>query len=390
VPTLSARVRGCLLGGAIGDQLGAGVEFLSLEEIRRRFGETGVTGPSPAYGREMGRVTDDTQMTLFVAEGLIRAEARRRTAGPGANDEPLVPLVHAHLRWLHTQGATAGAVERMRIEDANAADSGPIVSGWLVGNPWLHALRAPGNTCLSGLRALPRHPLVPAANDSKGCGGVMRVAPVGLARPPHAGPAGLAHDVAGLTHGHPTGRISAAGLAQIVSELCAGDDLAGAIASASNVLRRWQGHEETLASVDLAVVLARRSRKAGGPEPEAIEELLGGGWVADEALAIALCCALVAEAAVEDGAAADEAFRRGTLLAVNHSGDSDSTGAIFGNLFGARCGEDCLLADWLAELEGRDTIETLAEDLAAAFAPPWEDREPGPADPIDEERHPPW
>lgn len=383
-------MRACLLGGAIGDQLGAGVEFLSLEEIRRRFGDAGVTEPSPAYGRDAGSVTDDTQMTLFVAEGLIRDEARRRAAGPDAADEPLVPIAHAHLRWLHTQGATAAAVERMRVDRADDAESRPVVSGWLVKTPWLHALRAPGTTCLSGLRALPRHPLVPASNDSKGCGGVMRAAPAGLARPPHAGPAGLAHDVAGLTHGHPTGRVAAAGLAQIVSELCAGDDLAGAIASASNVLRRWPGHEETLTAVDLAVVLARRSRGTGGPEPGMIEELLGGGWVAEEALAIALCCALVAEAAVGDGMAADEAFRRGARLAVSHSGDSDSTGSLFGNLLGARCGEACLPAEWLAELEGRTTIETLADDFAAAFAPAWEDREPGPADSIEEERYPPW
>lgn len=384
----AARARGCLLGGAIGDQLGSAVEFLRLAEIRDRFGEPGVTGFAPAYGREAGRVTDDTQMTLFVAEGLVRAEARRR-AGEGEGD-PLVPLAHAHLRWLHTQGASAEAVERLRADAPADPRAEPVVSGWLVGNGWLHALRAPGNTCLAGLRALARQPLVPAPNDSKGCGGVMRVAPVGLARPPHAGPAALAHDVAGLTHGHPTGRIAAAGLGQIVSELCAGRDLPGAIAAASNVLRRWPGHEETLEAVDLAVVLARRGRDSGGPAPEAIEELLGGGWVAEEALAVALCCALVAESAAQRGAAPDEAFRRGALLAVTHSGDSDSTGAIFGNLAGARLGEACLPPDWLAELEGRATIAALADDLAAAFAPAWEDREPGPAEGIDTERYPPW
>lgn len=402
-PTFRSRVSASLLGGAIGDQLGAGVEFLRMDEIRSRFGEAGVTGPTTAYGRGAGRVTDDTQMTLFVAEGLIRAEARSRivtgSAPPGRSvgagrPAPIVALVHAHLRWLHTQGVPAGAIERMRVDADRAVGTGrdpePVVSGWLVTNDWLHHGRAPGNTCLAGLRGLPRAPLVPAPNASKGCGGVMRAAPVGLARPPHTGPGGLAHDVAGLTHGHPTGRIAAAGLAQIVSELCAGRDLPEAIASTSNVLRRHPGHEETLDAVDVAVVLARRGRAADRLGPEAIEELLGGGWVAEEALAISLCCALVVEAAAEQGTDPAEAFRIGALLAVNHSGDSDSTGAIFGNLVGARLGEPCLPPDWLADLEGRETVETMGADFAAAFAPAWEDREPAPAEAIDPERYPPW
>lgn len=392
-PTFRARVRGCLLGGSVGDQLGAGVEFLSLAEIRARFGETGISGPGPAYGREAGRVTDDTQMTLFVAEGLIRAEARRRAAGPDATADPLVPVAHAHLRWLHTQGASVEAVEAKRVDgrraDGNDRVPEAVVSGWLVGESWLHELRAPGSTCLAGLRDLPREPLVPARNDSKGCGGVMRAAPAGLARPPHAGPAPLAHDVAGLTHGHPTGRIAAAGLAQIVSEVVSGRDFAEAISASSNVLRRWPGHDETLDAIDVAVVLARRSRD-GSVAAEAIEELLGGGWVAEEALAIALCCALAAEAAGPAGRPPDAALRRAWLAAVNHSGDSDSTGAIFGNLVGARFGEAAIPADWLEILEGRAAIEALADDFAAAFAPAWEDREPGTGDRIDERRYPPW
>ena len=69
------RVRGCLLGGAVGDALGTLVEFLSLDEIRQRFGPQGVTGYEPAYGRR-GAITDDTQMTLWTAEGLLRAGNR--------------------------------------------------------------------------------------------------------------------------------------------------------------------------------------------------------------------------------------------------------------------------------------------------------------------------
>ncbi len=75
-------------------------------------------------------------------------------------------------------------------------------------------------------------------------------------------------------------------------------------------------------------------------------ETLGGGWVGEEALAIGLCCALVAPD-----------VRSGLLLAVNHSGDSDSTGSIAGNLLGAMHGLDALPQDLLDDLEGRYVIE---------------------------------
>ena len=83
--TTHDRYRGCLLGGAVGDALGAGVEFMSLDEIRGRYGPAGVTGYVPCYGRS-GAITDDTQMTLFTAEGLLRA----RQHGDGAGHRGLL------------------------------------------------------------------------------------------------------------------------------------------------------------------------------------------------------------------------------------------------------------------------------------------------------------
>jgi ADP-ribosylglycohydrolase len=84
---------------------------------------------------------------------------------------------------------------------------------------------------------------------------------------------------------------------------------------------------------------------------------LGEGWVAEEAIAVATYCALTA---------AD--FRSGVLLAVNHGGDSDSTGAICGNLLGAQLGAGAIDADLLDGLEGREAIIQIADDLHDVFA----------------------
>lgn len=106
------RALGCLLGGAVGDALGAPIEFLSTDEIRARWGPEGLTNFEPHRGRR-GSITDDTQMTFFTAEGLIRGAVRGRERGVSS-----LPSVvhHAYLRWLHTQGTlgrrSAGAKNR--------------------------------------------------------------------------------------------------------------------------------------------------------------------------------------------------------------------------------------------------------------------------------------
>ena len=330
--TSAERYRGCMLGGAVGDALGAGVEFLSLADIRRRHGPAGVTGYVPAYGR-LGAITDDTQMTLFTAEGLLRD---RRL--PPAQQDPTAAIWRAYRRWLSTQ------------------DDGPSPArqsdGWLTSQRFLQAERAPGKTCLSALWAGQPGTLLQRVNDSKGCGGVMRVAPIGLA---DDDPFALGCQAAALTHGHPSGYYSAGAFAVIIGEVVHGADLRAAVASALDALRRVAMPSESAgvtASLEQAVALAELGRAS----PVTIATL-GAGWVGEEALAIAVHCALTA---------AD--FRSGVLAAVNHGGDSDSTGAICGNLLGASLGAEAIDGDLLGGLEGRDVITQVADDLHAVFA----------------------
>jgi len=330
-----ARVRGCLLGGAVGDALGAAVEFNSLARIRARFGPDGIRDYAPAYGRR-GAITDDTQMTLFSAEGLIRAWVRGTMRG--LVDIPSV-VRHAYLRWLLTQGETP-APGWMEVGS----------DGWLFAVRALHSPRAPGNTCLSALRAGWDAPKV-APNDSKGCGAVMRAAPFGLFEA--LGDAERAFQIGAeagaLTHGHSSGFLSAGHLSATIAVLREGTGLLSALDQADAILQRQPDHRETSAALAAAYRLAAK----GPPTPEQIETL-GGGWVGEEALAIAVCCALTATD-----------FADGVLRAVNHSGDSDSTGAIAGNLLGALWGEAAIPDRWLDGLELRAEIARLADDLDA-------------------------
>lgn len=346
--TLASRVRGCLLAGALGDALGAPIEFLRWPAIRAKWGPRGLTHFEPAFGR-VGAITDDTQMTLFTVEGLIRAEVR--LAARGLCHPPAV-VRHAYLRWLWTQGGSWKEAGQELWSDAQ-----PEPDGWLAQERFLRARRAPGNTCLGALRS--RGEIGgPAQNDSKGCGGVMRAAPVGFlfgeaGRFGKDGPAeafAMSVEIAALTHGHPTGQLPAGVLAAVVHGVAfEGGTLDEALDVATEILRRHPAHEETLAALEKA----RRLARAGEPSVERVESL-GEGWVAEEALAIAVYAAL----------SFPEDLRAALVQAANHSGDSDSTAAICGNLLGAVLGEGALPADWLAELEGRATITQLADDFA--------------------------
>jgi len=302
---------GCLLGGAVGDALGWPVEFLSMSEIRRKFGPDGIQDFVETAG-EVGAITDDTQMTLFTAEGLLREYQRSRETG----DVPDYPssVYRAYLRWLHTQGETS--------RDPNFRD---CLDGELLKVEGLHHRRAPGSTCLSALIAGKMGTVAQPVNTSKGCGGVMRVAPVGLfcRALPDAGDDRKRGEMAfelgcaasAITHGHPLGYLPAGFLASLILYLVSARTLEESISESMLLLVERPEHEKSC----LAAMIARavRSSLEEKPCPETIERI-GGGWVGEEALAISLYCAM----------AAKEDFPRGVCLGVNHSGDSDSTGAI--------------------------------------------------------------
>ncbi|MCQ8834526.1 ADP-ribosylglycohydrolase family protein [Streptomyces malaysiensis] len=368
-----ARIRGCLLGGAIGDALGNPIEFLSLGAIRETHGGEGVTTLVPDGSGVAGLVTDDTQMTLFTAEGLIRAHARSSSEGVEGSETAAVR--HAYLRWLDTQNHPAPPPAQ------GTGDLDLVRTGWLRTQPWLYARRAPGNACLSGLTEehvpAPRDPLDgtpgPVNPGSKGCGTVMRSAPFGLTGLDPRDCFELAARCAQITHGHPTGYYAAGALAAMVACLLDGESLEGATLRALELLARYPRHEETTAALRKAVDLAAE----GDPTPEKAE-WLGGGWVAEEALAIAVYSALAHTPAQRvhycpggeisyEPAPPRTPVQAALLLSVNHSGDSDSTGSICGNLLGAHHGDLRLPPSWLARIEGRGTIAELADDFASEF-----------------------
>lgn len=347
------QVRGCILGGAVGDALGYPVEFLSYEQIRMKYGSRGITG----YDLDengLAEISDDTQMTLFTATGLLFASTRAHTHGVCGYPDYYARM--HYIDWLATQ--TGG-------------HQGGYGGSWLGWEKRMYVRRAPGNTCMDALEIIRRGGTV--ENGSKGCGGVMRVAPAAVFNDYCENSEGqiatLAAKLAGITHKHPLGSLPAAALAmiirRIVLEKCPANFncLAGLVQKvATDVLHTRIDFENSSTyyeewpqeSEKLTALLRRTVQTALEPisDQEAIQSL-GEGWTADEALAIALLCVLRHPDSFEDA----------VIAAVNHDGDSDSTGAICGNIMGVIVGEKGIPSRFLERLEIKDLIDEVSEDF---------------------------
>lgn len=316
-PSHAERFLGCLLGGAVGDAFGYAVEFSSISDIRKKFGPAGIQEPSFKDGKLV--VSDDTQMTLFTLEGILKGLDK-----PSPSIENFVESIRlSYLDWLVTQGES----------DRNPRKS----EGWLVHCPELQACRAPGMTCLSSMRHGGHGTIEDHLNDSKGCGGAMRSTPVGLFRrfdPKQAFELGARS--AAITHGHPSGYLSAGMVSAIVRCLMDGMDIHAAMGEALQILKGWDEHEETLRAVTKALDVAKSASK----DHPTIIRSIGGGWVGEEALAIALYAVLVSRSFVE-----------AVRIASNHDGDSDSTASIAGQIWGGWKGLIEIPHEWITKLD---------------------------------------
>ncbi|HEY4221244.1 MAG TPA: ADP-ribosylglycohydrolase family protein, partial [Myxococcota bacterium] len=326
------RVRGSMLGLAIGDAIGHPTEFISsVERIRSKYGDKGVTGFEPSGMHKAGTFTDDTQMTISVARALIRK-------GHGSLDELMTLMGQEFVAWAEHPSNN----------------------------------RAPGGTCLAGCRKLKNGSAWRDAGvkESKGCGAAMRAAPIGwyffddddaLVR--------VAAAQSVLTHSHPTGIASSVAAAAPVAwilKAAAGLRAAGASPLdgivaytramvekiTPEMLRDLKAKEGDIVSMGIQEQLQALDdvQRALADDADDVCELLGGAWVGEEAVACALWCVLQA------GGELKESVLRG----ANSSGDSDSIACIAGSIAGALGGVAGIPAEWVQGVERSSDLDALA------------------------------
>lgn len=343
---LQDKIRGSLIGGAIGDALGYPVEFISsFNGIQAQYGKRGITrlDTNQHWAEEKGQkdkavVSDDTQMTLYTANGILNAKRH--------NTDMKSSICLAYIEWYLTQTGN----KSKKYNDC-----------WIGRLPELNKRRAPGITCMTSLGDIfcGNEPI----NNSKGCGGVMRIAPIPLYatvdnRMDILEADKLAGDAAELTHLHPLGFIPAALMSHIIYRLALDehptrDGLVGYIRDGIQATETIYPHllDDVKCMGEMcekAIILASNSCS----DLDNIK-ILGEGWTGDEALAIALYCAI----------RHFDSYEEAMIASVNHGGDSDSTGAVTGNILGAAVGYDAIPQFFKDDLELHDVILHMADDL---------------------------
>lgn len=354
-------IRGSLMAGAAGDALGYEVEFMSRRSILARFGGQGITRFAlDSDGKAL--ISDDTQMSLFTANGMLTGLTRGKMCGMATRPEDCVEA--AYVDWYYTQTGMG------QKDDSRCT--------WLRDLSAMAHRRAPGTTCMTACQNLRQG--LPAQNDSKGCGGIMRVAPVALLNAAYISRneqlysinelAEVGGQIAECTHKHPLGFLSASLLTVLLAKVVARSpeqvkhEIDSLVAETLSILDniyvgKYDSDKQHLKELTNKAVALAHSTMA---DADAID-ILGEGWTGEEAWAIALYCAIRHIDSVEDA----------IIAAVNHDGDSDSTGSICGNIVGAIYGYEHIKKRNIFCPEGKTLEETLelseiilaiADDLA--------------------------
>jgi len=326
-----------MIGCAAGDALGYPVEVLSEAAIAERYGLRGITD----YDLDengTARITADTQLMLLSANGILYAHTRGALRGIMAPVYTYFP--HFYMDWYRLQTTERASRSRM---------------GWISAYPSLSAQRALSPTVMEVAATKKFGSVDEPVNDSKGSACLLRAVPIGLSysRDPNR-IVELGVNTAALTHGNEVAWMASGALALIISLII------------HRELSITEAVNKTLKALDksfpdsrtVVYELSRTIRSAVSLASSASSDLdaihaLGKGWVADEALAIGILCALRHENNIAGA----------MTFAANHGGDSNNTAAIAGTLVGARIGFNAIPDRFVDRLELVDVILELADDV---------------------------
>ena len=323
------KVKGCLIGGAIGDALGYPFEFIKDKNLNSKI---------EYYSLKNGlaEISDDTQLTLFTICGLIDS-AKKGNINEVVNE--------AYKVWYDETENTI-----------NTDSARKMVKHY----PKIREMRTPGFSTLNALEWGGNGTIDNPINDSKGNGGVMRIAPVGLFFSHKADikkVAEIGAEISALTHGHELSHMSAYFLTYILAFLCSVkeksleelDTIIDIAKIATKIeFKKSKFSKDFVKIIDKAVKLSKSNKD----DSIAIKEL-GEGWVAEESVAIAVYCLLKY----------GNNFEKCVLTAVNCSADRDTVGSITGNLVGCNVGFNKISEKFLENLECEDIILEMSEKL---------------------------
>jgi ADP-ribosylglycohydrolase len=312
VRNISNSVKGIMWGLALGDALGKPVEFFHLWRIKEIYGPEGIMDlPQNSIW------TDDTEMTFAIARALIKTHTL-------SIDEISTKIAEEFIVWFDNPGFK------------------------------------PGNTCLTGVFKYKntKNWRTSGVKASKGCGSAMRAAPIGLFFSNQEKLYKVALNSSLVTHAHPTALAAAVGAAYLVRLALDKIDINLWPKKVKDIVKAIEepGKTEFCDAIDTAVQALEIENSE-----DAIRSI-GKGWIGEEAVAIALYCCM------KNPEPRD--FKKLLILAVNHDGDSDSTGCIAGGIMGALHGYNAFgseIHEWTTRLRERERIASIIDEMVGAL-----------------------
>jgi len=326
----SDRYAGAVLALACGDALGAPAEFLSREQLASRHGHLTEMVGGGSYQWEPGEWTDDTGMTLCVAEGIMECP-----------EDPVAAIGERFLAWLETTKDAGSTIASALLGyQERAADSaGERLSA---NDRWGEASR---NTS----EAL--------AGRAAGNGSLMRTLPIALAYADRDSMLSTSARISAMTHWDPQAELGCAIYCLWIRNMLRGQPLGDAWSKAleqgRDVQAEGQREENTPGPAPIPDKFWRRLETAlERPESELQPHEGFAGYVLDCLEAVVWCC--------HQHEATDEVLIR----TVNLAGEADTMAAIAGGVMGVTNGLGGLRDDWLAVLHDRQRLEDAGRRLA--------------------------
>jgi len=342
------RFSGCIVGAAAGDALGSPVKTLTISQIKDLYGKKGILKLSSEKRQKTARISDETQMMLFTAHGILWADAAGLRTGE-ANCADYVFL--ALQQWLYSQTGGTSSIDLQWILDDNETgfpcDLLGISAFCKKRNPTKQLVQT-----LAGIKSendygRKRRPI----NQNKLFDCLPRAIPAGLyfySDPELAFSVGC--DLAAITHSHPTGYLATGCLSAIIAFICKGNTIERSVLNTMKILKEHDGFEECFAALDKALSLLDEETS---PLTDVAE--LGNGSTADSALAIGVYCACV-----------HYDYLSAVQLAANQDGISDICAFIAGALKGALLGYSEIPSGFVKKLQFAELIKDYAGRMTKA------------------------
>lgn len=340
---LSDLICGCIMGGAVGDALGYPVRFTEYDEIKRNYGDGGITKLDVSDG--LAQISNNTLTALYTANAIIREKTKRLLDGTSLG------LQH-YIRRAYENRCSAQNVKDEGILNV------PEKLCWIYNADVFRATGFPKSVCVEETIN---------ANGRKSCTELAGAAPIGCfygakGKPFDAAKEGA--ETAKITSGHALGYIPAAFLscliAKIIDYRLSGESkiLVMLIRETLEIIKgmfasgEHYGEFENIVGKAIELGLLRKNK----PEDFELIKTFGGGWNAEEVLATAIYSALQYPIDLD----------KAIICAANNDGDSSLTASITGNIVGAYIGliKSDAQGDWFTKIDMYDTVFEVSQDLA--------------------------